>query len=83
MEILKIKNNHLKYEPEKEYGCICKNCGTVFIIKESEAIYVNNCFPVFAECPNVKCKCKILINHCTKFKNPEEKKQFIHSYDKE
>lgn len=37
MEIIQIKNNHLyKDGGEKEYGCICKNCGTKFIFQEHE-----------------------------------------------
>lgn len=42
MEIIQIKNNHLyKDGGEKEYGCICKNCGTKFIFQEHEGCVVD------------------------------------------
>ena len=36
MEIIKIRNNHIK--PESEYGCVCAKCGTAFIFKAHEII---------------------------------------------
>lgn len=86
MKILKLNNNHIKDEPEKEYGCICKNCGTVFVFKASEATCTylgNRIFPLWVRCPNKKCDLDILINQCTEFKNLEEKNQFIRRHEKE
>ena len=45
MNILAMHNDHIKKsKPEREYGCVCNKCGTVFIFKRSEA-----CIP---RCPN-------------------------------
>lgn len=32
MNILAMHNDHIKKsKPEREYGCVCNKCGTVFI----------------------------------------------------
>ena len=67
MEIIQIKNNHLYEEGgEKEYGCICKNCGTKFIFQEHEG-----CVPrCIIHCPN--CKQIIRYSECTELKSEKD-----------
>lgn len=40
MEIIVKKNKHLEniINNNKEYGCVCPNCGTVFIFNETDII---------------------------------------------
>ena len=75
MKVLSANDNHIKKpEPEKEYGCTCCNCGTVFVFKRSEARA--NCSIM---CPN--CKHIMPLAQCKEFKDLEEKKYFEYYYD--
>ena len=81
MEVLRRENNHLYKGGEKEYGCTCKYCGTVFIFQEHEGhiplTFKNiNSKPeeCTVNCPN--CKQIIRYSECTEFKNQIEKGDF-------
>lgn len=73
MEIIKIRNNHIK--PEAEYGCVCKKCGTAFIFKIHEII------PPFWDpsdqrhgiisCPH--CLNSMMLCECQEFASGDEK----------
>ena len=84
MKVLSVNNKHIKKpEPETEYGCTCRNCGTVFIFKRSEAS-VPRCINPESKycsiiCPN--CKYVMSLAQCQEFKNSEERKQFEYHYD--
>ena len=65
MQIVCIKNDHLnKKEKEKEYGCVCPNCKSVFIFNDKDITrprtinYKNKDCSV--KCPNPYCN-----NHIT------------------
>lgn len=84
MKVLSVNNNHIKKpEPEKEYGCTCRNCGTVFIFKRSEANIPRVINPKpkdsFIICPN--CKYVMSLAQCKEFKNSGERKQFEYHCD--
>lgn len=51
METLKIRNRHLN--KIKEYGCMCNNCGTVFVFKYSKLSIPKAEFCTII-CPNCK-----------------------------
>lgn len=84
MEVLQRNNYHiLKEDEEKEYGCVCEKCGTVFIFKEHEGD-LPRCLKPKAEycticCPN--CKRIIRYSDCTEFKSTKDKDEFKHKYD--
>lgn len=82
MEILKLKNNHLKKPKDIEYGCECSRCGTVFTFHRSEArprhivLIPNNCT---IKCPN--CKHIMSLDKCYEFTDENDKKNFLKLYD--
>lgn len=79
MEIIKIRNNHIK--PESEYGCVCAKCGTSFIFKEHEIdmplmIYRNQAFGTI-KCPN--CLSTMSVIECKELTNDKDRNKFIKS----
>lgn len=86
MKILAIHNNHIKKsKPEREYGCVCNKCGTVFIFKRSEACIPRCLNPSPSQCtvrcPNSSCQNIMTLALCKEFKTPEDKDQFKYTYD--
>lgn len=85
MKILQVNNKHLeKPKPEPaEYGCVCGQCGTVFIFNNSEVAIPRmiNYKPedCTISCPN--CSKYISLKYCRKFKNNDEKNVFENQYD--
>lgn len=95
MKILAIHNDHIKKsKPEREYGCVCNKCGTIFIFtififKRSEAC-IPTCIPrclnpspsqCTVRCPNSSCQNIMTLALCKEFKTPEDKDQFKYTYD--
>ena len=87
MKVISVNNNHIKKpesEPEKEYGCVCHNCGTVFTFKESEASIPKFISPTPKNCtimcPN--CKYTMTLAQCRAFKNLREREEFEYHYDR-
>lgn len=86
MKILAIHNDHIKKsKPEREYGCVCNKCGTVFIFKRSEAC-IPRCFnpspsQCTVRCPNSSCQNIMTLALCKEFKTLEDKDQFKYTYD--
>lgn len=81
MKILSIHNDHIKQsKPEKEYGCVCNKCGTVFIFKEFEACIPRcpnpNPSQCTVRCPNSNCQNVMTLALCKEFKTPEDKDEF-------
>lgn len=72
MNIIVKRNYHEIPKSEREYGCECKNCGTVFIFNESEKVYRG---AFMAQCPN--CNETISLKDCTWLRNQKEIDQFI------
>lgn len=83
MKILQLNNKHLEKSKPTEYGCVCSQCGTVFIFDQSEVNIPRtiNYKPeqCTINCPN--CKKVISLNYCKKFKNADEKNFFENQYD--
>lgn len=83
MKVISINDNHIiRPEPDKEYGCICNKCGTVFTFQRSEAS-VPRCISPKPEyctimCPN--CKNIITLDRCKEFKDTAEKIYFEKHY---
>ncbi len=82
MKILAIHNDHIKEsKSEKEYGCICNKCGTIFIFKRSEACVPRCPNPSPSQCtvrcPNSNCQHVMTLKLCKEFKTPEDKDEFI------
>ena len=81
MNIILKRNYHTIPEFEREYGCECKNCGTIFTFTGDEVIYREDNFggvkqtSEFIECDN--CFALINLEDCTWLRNKKEVKQFI------
>ena len=82
MKILQVNNKHLEKPKPAEYGCVCGQCGTVFIFNNSEVAIPRmiNYKPedCTISCPN--CSKYISLKDCRKFKNNDEKKVFENKY---
>lgn len=86
MEILQIFNNHIvNQNPEIEYGCVCEQCGTIFIFKRSEASRPRciNTKPkdCYIKCPNQDCQKVITLDKCEEFKSDDDKRLFKQKHD--
>lgn len=75
MKVLSVNNNHIKKpELEKEYGCVCNKCGTVFIFKRSEACIPRCPNPSPSQCtPNSSCQNIMTLALCKEFKTLKDK----------
>lgn len=89
MKILYLANHHLKNRmpDKKQYGCVCPQCGSVFIFDESE-ISKSRCINpkpkyIVIQCPNTNCNGIITMNNsCIKeLKNADDRRFFEHYYD--
>ena len=86
MNILAMHNDHIKKSKlEREYGCVCNKCGTVFIFKRSEACIPRcpNSSPsqCTVRCPNSSCQNIMTLALCKEFKTLKDKDQFKYTYD--
>lgn len=83
MKILQVNNKHLEKPKPSEYGCVCRQCGTVFIFNNSEVVIPRmiNYKPedCTIRCPN--CGKGTSLKYCQKFKNSDEKNAFTNQYD--
>lgn len=88
MKILSLNNKHVKKDTEVlGYGCVCPNCGTVFIFADKDISRPRTPYPdpkdcVFI-CPNTTCNQVLAMdNPCIHtFKSSDEKYKFEHRYD--
>lgn len=70
MNIIVKRNYHEIPKLEREYGCECKNCGTIFTCTGRETSYEVTA----VRCPN--CKETTTIKNCTWLRNKKEVEQF-------
>lgn len=87
MEVLIINNKQKEERSKHEYGCVCPNCGSVFIFDDMD-ISRPKCFNYTlnkcnVKCPNESCGCVIKMdNKCiTKFKTKSDKDEFEMIYN--
>ena len=85
MKILYLANKQ-HISNKKQYGCVCPQCGTVFIFNENE-IFKPRCInpkPEYMsiQCPNINCNDIITMNNSCikKFKNATDKHFFEYHY---
>lgn len=85
MELIRVKDNHLKSRVVYKYGCVCPNCDSAFIFAANEAKRPKmlddtekNCY---INCPH--CKYIVTLDACKKLKDELEITAFklLHSED--
>lgn len=72
--IIAKHNYHKIPEHEREYGCECKNCGTIFTFTGDNVVYYGDDEIPMVWCNN--CLCPTDLKDCIWLRNKKEVEQF-------